>query len=481
MTVLLRYLRTSALLAAVVLSAGAQPPAGSGGSKDNGSVPDDYSCMACHSKEGDFWDENTPVATPKDLHGDVHWEKGLRCHDCHGGSPTLEDYVDHRKDESFHSVGAGDIATFCGRCHSDIQYMRQFNPSARTDQEVEYWTSGHGQRLKESLEAYEKALAEHEAKDGEGGAPTFEDPRVATCTDCHGRHGILAVNDQQAPVYPTNVAQTCATCHADEELMAGRMYHGRPIGRDQYAHWQRSVHGQAMLEKDDLSSPTCNDCHGNHGAMPPGVASVANACGTCHGRVSELFAETRMKHRFETEEINLPGCATCHGTPDEHGYPDAHDIQPPTEEMLGMGPEAVCARCHGEEGETRYGATIEGAEAARIMRQGMDNLKKEIALAEQKIEEAERLGMEVRTQRFELRKAFDALTNARSLIHSFARKPVEEALDEGLAVTSEVKERAEEALREHTYRRVWLAASLVPILLVIVLLLLYIRTLPSGS
>ena len=107
--------------------------------------------------------------------------------------------------------------------------------------------------------------------------------------------------------------------------MAGRVYHGRPLSHNQYEQWRQSVHGQALLKGDDLSAPTCNDCHGNHGEVPPEVDSVANACGTCHAKVAALFADTRMKHRFE--EVGLPGCATCHGS---------HAITSPTDEMLGM-------------------------------------------------------------------------------------------------------------------------------------------------
>ena len=55
--------------------------------------------------------------------------------------------------------------------------------------------------------------------------------------------------------------------------------------------------------------------------------------------------------------------------------------------------------------------------------------------------------------------------------------PIQKALDEGLQVAAQVEARSQEALREHTARRIWLAASLAPILIVIVLLLLYIRTL----
>ena len=414
-------------------------------------LPADYSCSVCHRKDGELWSETTPVAEEKDLVDDIHWQKGLRCHDCHGGSASLDDFKNHRDDPSFRLLSSrADIPAFCGHCHSNIETMRRYNPSARTDQEAEYWTSGHGRRLKASLE-------------GENAQP---DTAVATCIDCHGRHGILAVSNAISPVYPTHVAETCARCHADEKVMAGRTYNDRPLGHNQYEQWRQSVHARALLEKGDLSAPACNDCHGNHGAMPPGVDSVANACGTCHGKIAGLFAQARMKHKFE--EVGLPGCATCHGN---------HLITQPADEMLGMQKGAVCFNCHNPE-NPQYGATLAGAEAAKSMRARLEQLKHEINGAERTIREAEHLGMEVRGPRFELREAFDALTNARTLVHSFKPGPMEAALEEGLKVTSDVNRRAEQALREHTRRRLWLAASLVPILVVVGLLVLYIRTLP---
>ena len=67
------------------------------------------------------------------------------------------------------------------------------------------------------------------------------------------------------------------------------------------------------------------------------------------------------------------------------------------------------------------------------------------------------------------------------MIHSFAPQPVNQSLEEGLQVTADVKARADQALDQYTFRRIWLALSLVPILLVVVLLLMYIRTLPSPT
>ena len=135
-------------------------------------------------------------------------------------------------------------------------------------------------------------------------------------------------------------------------------------------------------------------------------------------------------------------------------------------------------KCH-EHG--KYGATLAGAAAARTIRSGLDGLHQRIVQAEETLAEAERLGMEVSQPKYELRDAVNALTNARTLLHSFQVKPVEAALADGEKVAGEVQSKADHALEEHTYRRVWLAGSLVPILIVICVLLLYIRTLPAPK
>jgi predicted CXXCH cytochrome family protein len=317
--------------------------------------------------------------------------------------------------------------------------MRQYNPSPRTDQEVLYWTSGHGMKLKET-----------------------GDEQVAHCVDCHGgKHSIVAVDNVDSPVYPTNVAHTCQQCHGNEQLMEGRIYQGRPIGHDQYAQWNGSVHAKA-LQQGDTSAATCNDCHGNHGAVPPQVDSVANACGTCHSKIAELFSGTQMQHRFE--EVGLPGCVTCHGN---------HEILEPSDEMLGMTQEAVCAQCHAG-GE--YGATLAGAQTARRIGHDFEQLKQQIAEAEEKIAKAERLGMPIGGPRYNLRSARQALIEARTQVHAFAAEPVQGTLRQGLDVASEVIRRTEDVLWQYDFRRIWLAVSLLPILIVIVLLLLYIRT-----
>ncbi len=275
---------------------------------------------------------------------DVHAEIGLSCHDCHGGNPDPALGGDiAAMDPAFAAnpfrgkpERAG-IPDFCGRCHSSAAFMKQFNPAARVDQVAEYWTSRHGQRLKTG------------------------DTRVATCVDCHGVHGIKRRTAPDSPVHATHVAETCSRCHSDAKRMA-------PLPVDQYARWRVSVHAKAMFEKGDLTAPTCNDCHGNHGATPPGIESVSFVCGQCHAREAELFRASN-KHalwqqhnemmaggtcgdchegrRAEIRAAHFSECVTCH---------ENHGVVRATVAMLGVLPDTPCAFCHEGIGplSTRY-------------------------------------------------------------------------------------------------------------------------------
>lgn len=305
------------------------------------------SCLACHSNADAFDEtEREPVERFKD---DVHARAGLSCEDCHGGDASLAvaDDTDRAMDPKKGFAGAPgrrDIPAFCGRCHSDPVRMKRYKPEARVDQEREYHTSVHGKRL------------------------AAGDEKVATCIDCHGAHGILPPSDSRSPVYPTHVAETCAKCHADRKHMDGyKGPDGGPLPTDQYLRWRGSVHATALLEKGDLSAPTCNDCHGNHGATPPGFDDVAFVCGACHGREADLFRASGHHVARAAGGKGAEGCPTCHTN---------HGIVRPTVAMLAPLPETPCAFCHegtGPIGETaairkHYESTRDGllAEAARL-------------------------------------------------------------------------------------------------------------------
>ena len=365
----------------------------------------------------------------RSIKNDVHLSRGLSCNDCHGGDPTKDD-KDAAKDPTKGYLGRPritDIPAFCGKCHNDANFMKRFNPALRVDQEKEYSTSVHGQLLKTG------------------------NAKVATCISCHGVHGIRAVSDALSSVYPSNVAETCAKCHSE----AGRMAEFK-IPTDQYTKYKSSVHAKALYDRQDLTAPTCNDCHGNHGAAPPGIASVANVCGQCHARQAELFQASAHKVAFDN--MGFGECIKCHSN---------HDIAAPTDELIGTGEKSVCISCH-KPGEN-------GFLVAGQMRSTIDDLLARIQRSEEILDRAERAGMEVSRPKFDLREAIDGVTHARVLIHTSSTAEVDKVIAPAVAVTTKTYQAGQDALAELNYRRKGLVVSLFFILFLAVLVYLKLK------
>ena len=389
-------------------------------------------CETCHRDHGD-----ARLSSPARAFGtsDVHRERGFTCVDCHGGNPNEPDKVKAKAaGTGFKGKPDGQaVIAVCARCHSDATVMRKFAPKQRIDQAAEYVTSVHGQLLAKG------------------------DRRVATCASCHGAHGIRLAGDAQSPVYPLNVAATCTKCHADPERMKGyKLPDGSPLPTDQRVKYERSVHHDAMVSRNDLSAPTCNDCHGNHGATPPGVGAIANVCGTCHTVFATKFALSAHSQIFDRS------CVECHTN---------HEIAKPSDTMLGTDKAALCATCHSD-GDN-------GFKAAGAMRGQIEKLKAAIAHSESIVAQAENAGMEMGDQALALREARNQLTLARTEMHAFDPKPVDTVLEAGLGITARVDDAGRAALNEVSFRRTGLAVSLGAILLVVIALGLKIRSLKS--
>jgi predicted CXXCH cytochrome family protein len=387
-------------------------------------------CISCHQEIGD------EMAAPIDLvKNDVHGHRGFSCVSCHGGDPKIND-VDASMDPKKGFVGKPEprqVAAFCGKCHSNAEFMKQFNPALRIDQQSEYTTSVHGKRIAQG------------------------DVRPATCISCHGAHGVRPVKDPNSPVYPTRVATTCGGCHSNPDTM-------KPYGipTDQAAKYLKSVHAEALLKKQDLSAPTCNDCHGNHGAAPPGTASVGNVCGTCHMRQSELFAESPHQSAFDA--LGIPQCLACHSN---------HEVQHPTDASLGVESKAVCVTCH-DKGEPGYAT-------AQAMHNGLSTLDGEIAASRLIVDRAARAGMEVSGAGFDLNDARDKLINSRVMVHSFSTDELMKAVEPGRDVARKARRAGEDALQELQFRRKGLAISLLVIGMAITGVYLKIRQIEGRS
>ena len=202
-------------------------------------------CLICHGSL------DPPLqVTEEQFASDIHSQKGLTCASCHGGDPTKADLDAMSKAAGFRGkIERKNVPELCGRCHADGAFMRNYNPSLRTDQLSQYKTSVHGKLFAKG------------------------DTKVAVCIDCHGVHGLRPASDTRSKVHPLNIAQTCSRCHSDASYMRGYA-----IPTSQFVQYDASVHHDALVIRGDLSAPTCTTFHGNHGAAPPGVDTVQNVC-----------------------------------------------------------------------------------------------------------------------------------------------------------------------------------------------------------
>jgi hypothetical protein len=376
-------------------------------------LPGKDSCLDCHSQlPGDL---QKPALAFRDS---VHLRNQFTCASCHGGDPNSDDpQVAMSRTRGFVGVPARTaIPKLCAQCHSNPDFMRKYNPSERVDQYAEYATSVHGQRLSRG------------------------DTKVAVCVDCHGVHNIVPVRDPTSPVYPLNLPKTCAHCHAQAAYMAPYK-----IATDQYANYLKSVHWEELSQRGDLSAPNCATCHGNHGARPPAVSSVAAVCGTCHVFEAQLFEKSPHQPVFSS--LPTGACVVCHSN---------HAILKATDRMLS-GRDAICSQCHEPDSA--------GGETAAKMAAMIGSLQKKIEAADAILGRARDSGMEVSDAIERQTDARQSLVKARANVHAFAVPVISQPIQAGLAIAAEDYRAGENALHERNVRRKGLAISLITILI----------------
>jgi predicted CXXCH cytochrome family protein len=395
-------------------------------------------CAACHSspeKMKSFgsslptnqWEIlQTSVHAKLSLKGKEHIAQCVTCHNSHG-------IVSVKNPSS--PVYPLNVVKTCTQCHANITLIKSYNPSLPVDQLEKYRTSVHGMRNAKG------------------------DPKTAECASCHGSHNIRSAKDVKSKVYASNLPGTCAACHSNAEYM--KTY---KIPTDQYEKYAKSVHGIALLQKHDVGAPACNGCHGNHGAVPPGVESVSKVCGTCHALNADLFSSSPHKKAFDQRK--LPECETCHSN---------HEITSATDKLLGVAPEAICSQCHNET------QNVKGYRVAKKMRGLIDNLEAEEKRDQQLVYEAEQKGMEISEAKFRLRDVRQARLQSRTTVHAFSEEKFTEVINNGLKTSAFIVVESESAIREYYFRRIGLAIATLIITLVALFLFLYVRRLEKKQ
>jgi Cytochrome c7 and related cytochrome c/Cytochrome c3 len=264
------------------------------------------SCTSCHTTIGSFPhpEKQTPVNcgschadTSTALGQSVHAKAGgPTCLSCHGGDAHAILPAKDPKSATY----AVNLPRTCGTCHGNAKLVKQ---AGLKEVYSQYMDSIHGFAL---------------TKDGLLVA--------ASCSSCHGSHGILSAKDPKSKTNHANIPNTCGTCHEG------------PL-----QDYNSSIHG-ALLQAGSAEAPVCTDCHTTHqiskvSSMDFQMKTTAT-CGGCH---KDQFATYRETFHAQVSSLGYQQTARCW---DCHGN---HKILPASDKDSMVAPGHLiqtCGQCH---------------------------------------------------------------------------------------------------------------------------------------
>ena len=297
------------------------------------SVLGDDACQSCHGDPHEVRPAAQLVPTKcAECHADevkafrasTHGQAAARgdpdapnCTSCHGPVHEIS-----ASSDAASRVAKKNLPDTCASCHSNQGFL-----------------SRHKIPFTHPIELYRQSV--------HGRAVAAGNDQAASCSDCHGSHGIFPARDSRSKINHWNIAATCGQCHSE-------------IAKT----YLESVHGQAM-KASESDAPVCSDCHGEHLILgPKEPASLVNAarvstvtCGRCH-------SDERLVVRYNLPADRVPSyadsyhglaerggsqtvanCASCHGV---------HNIFPARDPRSTVNPANLpktCGNCHEGAGE----------------------------------------------------------------------------------------------------------------------------------
>lgn len=166
------------------------------------------------------------------------------------------------------------------------------------------------------------------------------------CSQCHGTHEIMPVNDPASMMSKHNQAATCGTCHANAVIVERNDI---PI-KNPVALYDLSIHGQLVL-KGNAAAAVCSDCHGGHNslrAIDPNSSiyklNIPQTCSKCHEEIYKEYMSGVHAEALLQGAVEAPVCTNCHG---EHEILRAKSPEAPTSGYRVA--TEVCSPCHASE------------------------------------------------------------------------------------------------------------------------------------
>jgi len=222
-------------------------------------------CGKCHNKNGQA-NKHTQLKEvdayadySTSIHGKGLLEKGLLvsaiCTDCHTTHHEL------KASDSASSVNPANVPTTCAKCHKSIyeEYLSSDHSIKNNTDKLKYptCTDCHSAHVISEIDkdkfmlqvtvqcgkCHEK-LAETYKETYHGKAYQLGDLRAARCSDCHGSHYILKVDNPNSQLGYKNIVNTCKQCHSNANLeFTGYLTHAthNDNKRLYYSFWAMTI------------------------------------------------------------------------------------------------------------------------------------------------------------------------------------------------------------------------------------------------
>ncbi len=266
-------------------------------------------CLRCHADE----EEKVHVRPDgsrkniyidhKVLHGSVHAE--VSCVGCHSDITKLP----HAKPLAM-SIG-------CTDCHRQKLEEAGKDPDPRKRERLAV-VAQETQTYLHSIHAQPRAKDQSRAK--------------AACHDCHEGHNIGAKGSAERAERRLKNPEVCGRCHEKEKK-----------------EYLASVHGRAIVEKQDEKSAVCSDCHSMHGILSPDAdpmkLAITKNCGDCHKEAQRTYLESYHGQVNRLGYTNTAKCYDCHSG---HGVKKTDD---PTSAIHADNRLKNCQECHKDANE----------------------------------------------------------------------------------------------------------------------------------
>ncbi len=248
---------------------------------------DNATCQTCHESHkpkikvpGADDEDRELYAVDTDKYAKSAHAK-MDCVSCH--TDIVDSKANHKK------VADGPKPPECAQCHLDL-----WKKAKKENKTAEKPRLGV---VADNVEAYKNSFHARENKD-EPGKPN------AICSDCHNVHtfDVPVRGSKERKEWHLSISDTCGNkCH-----------------EDQLEEWAETVHGVEAIEKNNLKTAVCTDCHTSHDILNSSSTKakldITAYCGDCHLDYKNSYKES---YHGKVNTLGYPytaKCFDCHGS-----------------------------------------------------------------------------------------------------------------------------------------------------------------------